>query len=258
MSSEWIIRELEHALEHGVRILPILLRPTPLIALPARLQTIQWLDISRHPKRSVANFAAGEIAKVLLDWSTTVDTLKEDEREDLAKAFTAQASGTSKRSQVGTPPDSVFIVHGHDDEFLGLVVDFISDLGVKPIVMKEIGGAAVSLIQKFFEVGGAAQFAIVLLSADDMGASRIQYEHPRGGDRALKYRSRQNVILELGYFYGLLGWDKVFVLERAAPESVPDFERPSDLNGVLFDKFDELGKWKSFISNRLKSSGFRI
>lgn len=45
-----------------------------------------------------------------------------------------------------------------------------------------------------------------LLCADDYGASRKQYEAPKVGDRALQFRTRQNVILELGFFYGKLGW----------------------------------------------------
>ncbi len=114
------------------------------------------------------------------------------------------------------------------------------------------------MIEKFFEVGKAADFAIVLLSGDDMGASRLQYETTNVGERALQYRSRQNVTLELGFFYGKLGWESVFVLEREPPKVFPNFERPSDLNGVLWDRYDKQGKWRTELHSRLVKRGFQI
>jgi predicted nucleotide-binding protein len=86
----------------------------------------------------------------------------------------------------------------------------------------------------------------------------LQYEASGVGDKALKFRARQNVILELGYFYGFLGWDKVFVLEKSPPHVFPDYERPSDLHGVLFDRFDASGKWKNTISARMAEAGFKV
>jgi predicted nucleotide-binding protein len=148
------------------------------------------------------------------------------------------------------------LVHGHDEALLQEVLEFVEGLGIKGVVLKDAGGAARSLLDKFFEVGSAARFAIVLISADDMGASRRQFDEPDFGPKALKYRSRQNAILELGYFYGRLGWDKVFVLEKAPPKRFPDFERPSDLNGVVFDRYDTAGRWKMTVARRLEDGGF--
>lgn len=157
------------------------------------------------------------------------------------------------------PPRSVFLVHGHDEAFLSQVEAFVRALGVETVVLKKIGGASMSLLQKLLEVGGAARFAIVLLSADDFGASRKQYESADDvGPRSLQFRARQNVILELGFFYGRLGWENVFVLEKAAPKLFPNFERPTDLQGVVFDRFDDTGEWRSFIYERLKAAKFEL
>lgn len=255
MSSSWINMELEQALASGVRVLPVLLRETPTNAMPLRLQALHWFDALHAPPIEIAQEIAQSLFGTLSQ--NTTDVLQEEQREDLAKALAAQSKGTDTTQQQGAPK-SAFVVHGHDDELLREVVGFIEGLKIKAIVMKDVGGAAKSLIDKFFEIGGAARFAIVLLSADDKGASRIQYEEPDVGERALKYRSRQNVILELGYFYGLLGWENVFVLEKAPPRKYPDFERPSDLNGVVFDRFDVAGKWKTTIAQRLTDHGFRL
>ena len=64
------------------------------------------------------------------------------------------------------------------------------------------------------------------------------------GERALQFRARQNVILELGFFYGYLGWEHVFVLYKPPDEIFPNFERPSDLGGVVFDEVEAGRTWK--------------
>jgi len=255
--SKWITAEFEGALASGVRILPVLLEPVSVYELPPLLQSIQWLDTTQFPPLTAARSTAEVIAKILSQWSTEAapSVLKDVDRDGLAKALAAQTKGTDATPEDAVPR-SVFLVHGHDDELLLEVVEFLQELGIKAIVLKEVGGAARSLIDRFFEVGGAARFAIILLSADDMGASRIQFEEPEVGAKSLKYRSRQNAILELGYFYGRLGWDKVFVLEKAPPRRFPDFERPSDLNGVVFDRYDAAGKWKMTVAQRLENHGF--
>jgi len=259
MESKLLFAEFLHAAASGIRILQVLLRPTPISAMPLSLQQNQWLDVTQFPPQTAARLAAVKIANILSSWKPEGPPvpLPDREREELAKALAIQTSGQQSHSRDDKPPNSVFIVHGHDDDFLDGVVTFVRGLDIIPIVMKNVGGAATSLIGKFFEIGGAARFAIVLLSADDMGASCLQYEETGVSDRALKFRSRQNVILELGYFYGFLGWDKVFVLEKAPTRVFPDYERPSDLNGVLFDRFDKSGRWKAEIRARLAKAGFK-
>jgi len=78
------------------------------------------------------------------------------------------------------------------------------------------------------------------------------------GDKALQFRARQNVILELGFFYGYLGWENVFVIHRAPPRVFPNFERPSDLDGAVFDAIDVDGKWRETLRRRLAEAGFKI
>jgi predicted nucleotide-binding protein len=97
---------------------------------------------------------------------------------------------------------------------------------------------------------------VVILTADDLGASRIQYEADGVADKALQFRARQNVILELGFFYGSLGWENVFVLWRKPPKVFPNFERPSDLDGAVFDLIDEAGQWREKLKRKLADAGF--
>ena len=69
-----------------------------------------------------------------------------------------------------------------------------------------------------------AGFAIILLTPDDTGGKVGDTPRPR---------ARQNVILELGYFIGKLGRDKVCALATSA-----DMEIPSDMAGILWETLD--------------------
>jgi hypothetical protein len=96
-----------------------------------------------------------------------------------------------------------------------------------------------------------------LLTADDRGASREQYDVSDVGERALQFRARQNVILELGFFYGQLGFENVFVIYKKPDLPWPNFERPSDLDGVVFDNLSE-PNWKTKLGQRLRNAGFDV
>lgn len=258
----WVMHEVEAAREQGIRTIPILLRATPASALHLRLATIQWLDMSRSPLAKAAADVAAEIARRLPPIKSVpqASQLSDQQRQKLATALAAQVHGQveAPMQKNENPPTTIFIVHGHDEEFLRDVENFLFELGITPIIMKDVGGALASLLQKFFEVSTKADFAIILLSGDDMGAARVQYEMPDVGLHALKYRTRQNVMLELGFFYGRLGWENVFVLEREPPKPYPDFERPSDLSGVVWDRYDKAGRWRMELHRRLVEAKFKI
>jgi predicted nucleotide-binding protein len=66
------------------------------------------------------------------------------------------------------------------------------------------------------------------------------------------------VIRELGFFYRYLGWENVFVLYRKPPRLFPSFERPSELEGALFDAIDEAGQWRKTLRGKLTETGFKL
>ncbi len=155
------------------------------------------------------------------------------------------------------PPDSVFLVHGHDSQRLEEVHAYLAELGVKAVVLSRIAGQSQSLLQKFLQFSKDIRFAVVLLTADDLGASRTQYEAAGVGDRALQFRARQNVILELGFFYGYLGWENVFVISAQPDKVYPNFEPPSDLAGVVFDAIDS-PDWRASLLRKLTEAKFKL
>lgn len=143
------------------------------------------------------------------------------------------------------PTKTVFIVHGHDEVLKNAVKQFLSQLGLRPIILHEQPNRGRTIIEKFIDHSDVA-FAVVLLTPDDKGGSSMV---PR---QKLRYRARQNVILELGYFLGRLGRANVAAIYD---ESV---EMPSDYEGVLFLPFDERGRWRRLLVKELRAAKLPI
>jgi len=147
----------------------------------------------------------------------------------------------------GPTINNVFIIHGHNEEMKLAVNRTIEKLRLNPIILHEQPSKGKTIIEKFID-NSDVSYAIVLLSADD-----ITYNKNEKPESA-KYRARQNVIFELGFFIVKLGRDRVLALY----ELENDFEIPSDFSGVLFVKFDKPGKWQFDLVKELKALGFNI
>ncbi len=139
----------------------------------------------------------------------------------------------------------VFLVHGHDHAALHSVARFLEHLGLAPVVLHEQPNKGRTIIEKFIDHSQVG-FAVVLLTPDDIGRSA---KDAPSNERA---RARQNVILELGYFIGKIGRDKV------CPLYVNGVEIPSDYLGTAFTQMDDSGAWKLTLARELKAAGFAI
>lgn len=137
----------------------------------------------------------------------------------------------------------VFIVHGHDEAPRESVARFIVDIGLEAVILHEQANRGMTVIEKLV-VNGNVGYAVVLLTPDDFGRSNSEDED--------KPRARQNVILELGYFLGRLGRERVLALLKG------DVEIPSDYMGVVYAPYDDGGGWRQRLARELKSSGYEI
>ena len=99
---------------------------------------------------------------------------------------------------------NVFIVHGHDHGTKETVVQFLGKLDLEPIILHEQPDQGRTIIEKF-EHCADVPCAVVSLSPDDVA-------HSKATPSVEKYRARQNVIFELGFFVGRLGRKHTFAL----------------------------------------------
>ncbi len=140
--------------------------------------------------------------------------------------------------------DKIFIVHGHDEGAKHKIARFIADLDLIATILDELP-IGHTIIDKFEEHADDAGFAILLLTADDLGTPKDQKEK-------LQPRARQNVILELGYFLATLGRKRIGVLYE---EGV---ELPSDIEGLEYIPLDNADGWKIKLAKGMRAAGFTV
>jgi predicted nucleotide-binding protein len=126
-----------------------------------------------------------------------------------------------------TPSKKIFIVHGHDGELKEATARLVSKLKLEPIVLHEQVRKGRPIIENFSIHAKESGFAVVLLTADDVGSLGNVEQHA-----ALQPRARQNVVFEMGFFFGLLGQGRVCAIYDHG------VEMPSDLGGILYIPYD--------------------
>ena len=137
----------------------------------------------------------------------------------------------------------VFIVHGRDEAPREKVARLIEKLGLEAVILHEQANRGMTVPEKLEKFGNVGH-AVVLLTPDDVGREKSETEE--------RSRARQNVILELGYFVGRLGRERVTALLK------DDLEMPSDYLGVVYTRFDEHGAWCLKLARELQSSGYAV
>lgn len=118
----------------------------------------------------------------------------------------------------------VFIVHGRDKTALLEIEGILSRVGLEPVVLNRNVNGGLTLMEKF-EKYSDVKYAVVLLTPDDIGAL---YEDAPLESLGYKFRARQNVIFELGFFYGKLGRSNVCCILKST------VEKPSDIDGIAY------------------------
>ena len=153
-----------------------------------------------------------------------------------------KSTNTTATANKQTNSKKVFIVHGQDELAKVKVARFIEKLGFEPIILHEQSNGGKTIIEKI-EANSDVGFAVVLLTPCDVGAKKGEELNPR---------ARQNVILELGYFMGLLGRSKVCALVKG------DLEKPNDISGVVYTLMDDNDRWHVDLAKELKAVGYNV
>ena len=158
----------------------------------------------------------------------------------------ASANKETSDSSARTFGDKVFIVHGRDDESRYQVALFVKELGLNDIMLdRQPDEGIIAILDKFEREAKKADFAIALLTPDDVGALKNEAE------TQLNSRPRQNVVFELGYFISALGRQKVCLLIKG------EIENPSDLDGMLYKRMDG-DEWKQKVARDMQQAGLPV
>ena len=142
--------------------------------------------------------------------------------------------------------NKVFVVHGHDESMLHQVMRLLGDLGLEGVVLREQASKGKAIFEKL-EYYSNVNFAVVLMTADDIGSSNEEASKSKYNPRA-----RQNVIMELGFFVGKLDRANVCVLKETG------VEEPSDILGIVYVPIDPAAAWRLTLGKELREAGFKI
>jgi predicted nucleotide-binding protein len=168
-----------------------------------------------------------------INQSLPVDPAIADELKGLASGGMVPANKSTKAS--------VFIVHGREDGIKNEVARWISQIGMNEVVLHEQPNQGRTIISKFSDMAAIVDYAIVIVTPDDIGGL---------AEAQLAPRARQNVIFEFGFFIGALGPTRVAVL--LSDERI---ERPSDYDGVVYTAYDRAGAWKLALAREFRELG---
>lgn len=156
------------------------------------------------------------------------------------------------QSDSGPKNRKIFVVYGHDEAARNSLELILRRWKFDPVIFDRKPTTGQTLIEKFESCASQVSYAIVLATPDDYGKAKDTDE--------LKLRVRQNVLLELGYFWGKLGRERVTILLKKAE----NFEGPSDIDGLIYVPYSEVKNHgidkeaEQELAKRLVGAGYKI
>ena len=186
------------------------------------------------------NFAKDSIMKAL---SIALKSIEDDVFDEARKH---EAKSSSK-----VLSNKIFVVHGHDDNLKVEVENFVTEIGLEPVVLHRQPDQGQTIIEKF-EKHSDVGFAFILLTPDEV-AYLADQETLEDSKRKKEWRARPNVIFEFGYFVGRLGRERVCCLYKG------DVTLPSDLSGLLYKRIASTIDAEGIsILRELKAAGYQV
>jgi len=195
----------------------------------------------RHDKAMAKHYVGYAVPPESLG-ALELQALNEDP-ESLGVPNQANLNGEGSPTLSPAIGTKIFVVHGQNSAVKLEVAEFVEKvIGERPVILHEQADeGSRTIIEKFEDHASSSGYAIVILTADDVGG-------PKGGGTSP--RARQNVVFEFGYFVARLSRRRVVALYE---EGV---ELPSDVSGVLYKPLS--GNWKLDLGKDLKVAGFDV
>ena len=141
--------------------------------------------------------------------------------------------------------EKVFLVTGSDEAANQLVARVIEKSGFEVIILDEQPNQGRTRIEKFENCRDNVDFAVILLTPDDIGKSNYEQGKPR-------LRPSLDSILGLGACMTQHGRDRICCLSKGK------LELPSIMEGIIRIPMDSKGGWKLKLVKELEAAGLPI
>jgi predicted nucleotide-binding protein len=168
-----------------------------------------------------------------------------------ARELAHQADGevSVEHDGAGAPAKTkqVLLAHGRNERWMTAVARLLEQAGTHEVtILNERPGDRDTLAEQFSGHMPSSRYAVVLLTADDIGAPRVESED----EPYYSPRPHQAVVFEMGFLVAALEPGRVCVLYE---EGV---QLPCDLEDVAYVRLDMAGTWQPKLLLQLRKAGF--
>lgn len=163
------------------------------------------------------------------------------------------ANGTTpaERDPTGAAAPSrtrqVLLAHGRDERWKQAVEHLLEQAGEHEIrIVNQRSGERGRLADALDEPATASRYAVVLLTADDVGGPRLESD----SEPFFSTRAHQEVVFQMGFLVAALSPGRVCVLYEDG------VELPYEVEGVSHVRLDLAGTWQPKLLLHLRRAGF--
>ncbi len=141
----------------------------------------------------------------------------------------------------------VFLLHGRNDRWKQAVANLLEQTGSHEVaVLNERPGDRMALGSSFERHSPGSRYAVILLTADDIAAPRLESER----EPFYSPRAHQEVVFAMGILVAALTPRFLCVLYEDG------VELPCDLDEVTYLRLDQAGGWQTKLLLALRGAGF--
>jgi predicted nucleotide-binding protein len=141
----------------------------------------------------------------------------------------------------------VFIAHGRDERWKQAVAHLLAQTGSEDVtILNDHPEQRAELREHIGERTAGKRYAIVLLTADEIGAARLDSSE----EPYFTTRPGQSVVFEMGFLIGALTPGCVCILYEDG------VELPCELTGISHVRLDLAGSWQPKLLLTLRRAGF--
>ncbi|HWF33007.1 MAG TPA: TIR domain-containing protein [Solirubrobacteraceae bacterium] len=141
----------------------------------------------------------------------------------------------------------VYLAHGRDEKWKQAVEHLLEQAGEHEIkIVNRRASERARLTEELREDAPGSHYAVVLLTADDIGGARLESD----AEPYFSTRAHQEVVFEMGFLVAALSPGRVCVLYEDG------VELPCDLDGVSHVRLDLAGTWQPKLLLHLRRAGF--